>query len=412
MKTVWTASNSTLRIENNLCLLDLFVFEGDTELYPNLYICEKSTLIFEDNRVLGGAVMCLAAIHLHVYNSKIIFRRNKSLQTVNLNSTGMYPNAVLLLWNTECLFSLHNTLNFSHNTALLSGGITLFNSNVQFITTTLIYFEYNEGGDGGGMAFYDRSYIRRQGRSKWTNETIDLYFYHNKARGSGGAIFVKDADYVNVLIGYKYSYFVSTPAEIIEPYIPKIHLHFSHNTAKVSGNDLYGGWIDSRRLRDVFLLSWFPPNSSYIRYAIASDPIHICICKGVFPMCNQKDYHIKAFPGQTFQIEVVAVGQRMGIVPAVVTTEISDGEGRLGEGQAIQGAGRECTALNFSIFSMNKSKTLNLKVRDIEFQTLKNLYWLLDGSKYLFLTQQFLVSVALQKCPLGFLFNSGSKTSL
>ena len=196
---------------------------------------------------------------------------------------------------------------------------------------------------------------------------------------------------------------------IFEPYSPKLHLHFSHNTAKVSGNDLYGGRIDSRRLRHEFFLSWFPPNGSDIRYAIASDPIRVCICEGVFPMCNQTDYHIKAFPGQTFQIEVVAVGQRMGIVPAVVTTEFSDGEGRLGEGQAIQGAGRECTALNFSL---KKSKTLNLKVRNVEFQTLKNLYWLLDGSKYQFLTQQFSVSVALQKCPLGFLFSSGSKTCL
>ena len=412
VKTVWIASNSTLRIEDNLCRFDLFIFEGDPDLvYPNLYIY-KSTIILEDNYVVSGAVMYLNAIHLQVYNSKIIFRRNKSLQAEGINSTGIHLNAVLLLQNTECLFSLHSTLNFSHNTATLSGGITLFNSNVQFVPTTMIYFEHNEGGDGGGMAFYRGSYIRRQERNKWYNETIDLYFYHNKARGSGGAIFVKDEDYVDVFIDYQYDYFASTPRTIFEPYNPKLHLHFSHNTAKVSGSDLYGGWIDSRHLRDTFRLSWFPPNSNDIRYAIASDPIRICICEGVFSMCNQTDYHIKAIPGQTFQIEVVAVGQRMGIVPAVVTTEFSDSEGRLGEGQAIQGAGRECTALNFAIFSLKKSKTLNLKVRDVEFQTLKNLYWLLDGSKYQFLTQQFSVSVALQKCPLGFLFNSGSKTCL
>ena len=45
VKTALTASNSTLRIENNLCRLDLFIFEGDIEPYPNLYnfICKKST---------------------------------------------------------------------------------------------------------------------------------------------------------------------------------------------------------------------------------------------------------------------------------------------------------------------------------------------------------------------------------
>ena len=408
VKKVWIASNSTLRIDNNIiCHFNLFLFEGDIELYSKLY-SYKNTLIFEENYV-KGAVMRLDAIHLHAYHSKIIFRRNKSLQAESVNSA-IVLNAVLLLWNAECSFSSHSSLNFSHNTAIHSGGVTLYNSIIGFKTTTVIYFEYNEGGDGGGMAFYQKSYISRQQRIEWTNETIDMHFYHNKARGSGGAILIKDADYIEALTGYQYDHFVSTP--IFETYSPKIHLHFSHNTAQVSGNDLYGGQIDSRRLKDTFLLSWFPPSSNDIRYAIASDPIRICICEGAFPMCNQTDYSINAFPGQTFQIEVVAVGQRMGIVPAVVTTELSDSEGRLGEGQAIQGAGRECTALNFTIFLMNKLETLNLKVRDVEFQNLRNLYRLLQGSRYQFLTQQFSVSVALQKCPLGFLFNSGSKTCL
>ena len=408
VKTAWTASNSTLRIENNLCRLDLFIFEGIAKIYPNLYIYKKSTLIFEDNHILDGAVMYLDAIHLHVNNSKIIFRRNKSLQTESINSTNMHPNAVLFLLNTECFFTLHSTLNFSHNTAILSGGIALFNSIIELMPTTVIHFEYNEGGDGGGMAFYQKSHISPQ---RSYNETIDMYFYHNEARGSGGAIFVKDEDYVELMTGYESKYFVSKPS-IFEIYSPKIHLHFSHNTAKVSGYDLYGGQIDSRQLRNTFLLSWFPPNSNDIHYAIASDPVRICVCEGAFIMCNQTDYHIKPFPGQTFQIEVVAVGQRMGIVPAVVTAEFSDGEGRLGDGQAIQGAGRKCTALNFTIFSINKSKTLNFKVRDVEFQYLKSLHRQLGGSNYQFLTQQFSVSVALQKCPLGFLFNSGSKTCL
>ena len=225
----------------------------------------------------------------------------------------------------------------------------------------------------------------------------------------GGAIFVNDIDYIDVLTGDQYNYFVST--SFMEIFTIKLHIHFSNNTAQVSGNDLYGGRIDRLRIRDIFLFSWIPPSSNDI-HAIASDPIRICICKGGFPICNQTDYPIKAFPGQTFQLKVVAVGQRMGIVPAVVTAEFSNSKGRLGEGQAIQGAGRECTALNFSIFSINKLETLNLKVRDVEFQNLINLYRLLEGSKYQYLTQQFSVSVALQKCPLGFLFNSGSKTCL
>jgi predicted outer membrane repeat protein len=408
VKKVLIAPNSKLRIEKNFYHVNLFLFEGDTEhIYSKMYIHINNTLIFEDNYV-EGAVMRLDDIDLHAYNSKIIFRRNKGLETESINEN-VIPNAVLFLWNSECSFSRHSTLNFSHNTAIHSGGVTLYNSTIAFMITTVINFEYNEGGDGAGMAFYQKSCISRQRSSKyWTNETIDMYFYHNKARGSGGAIFVKDADYIEVLTGYQNNYFVSTSN--FETYSPKLHLHFSYNTAKVSGNDLYGGRIDSLQIRDIFLLSWFPSGSSDIRYAIASDPTRICICRDVFPKCNQMDYPFKAFPGQTFQIEVVAVGQRMGIVPSVVTTEFSDGEGRLGEGQIIQGAGRECTALKFTIFSINKSKTLNLGVRDVEFQNLQKLHSQLRGSEYRFLTQQLSVRVALQTCPLGFLFNAVSKT--
>ena len=70
VKMAWIASNSTLRMENNLCRFDLFTFEGDIEPYPNLYnfICKKSTLSFEDNHVEGGAVMFLEDIHLQFKN--------------------------------------------------------------------------------------------------------------------------------------------------------------------------------------------------------------------------------------------------------------------------------------------------------------------------------------------------------
>ena len=192
VKKIWTAPNSILMIEKKLYRSNLFHFEGDTiEPYSELYIDTKNTLIFEHNHV-QGAIMRLDAIHLHVNNSKIIFRRNKGLETESVNNT-LIPNAVLLLRNTECSFSLHSTLNFSHNTALLSGGITLFNSIIQFVPTTVIYFEYNEGGDGGGMAFYQKSYIsgQLQESDEWpelklNTETIDIHFYRNKAHRNGG----------------------------------------------------------------------------------------------------------------------------------------------------------------------------------------------------------------------------------
>ena len=104
--------------------------------------------------------MHLFFIHLHVYNSNIIFRKNKSLQIGNLKSTTKL-GAVLFLQNSECSFTQKSALIFSHNIATLSGGITLISSVIEFaLSDTKILFEFNEGGDGGAIAFYDKSYIK------------------------------------------------------------------------------------------------------------------------------------------------------------------------------------------------------------------------------------------------------------
>ena len=401
VKKIWTTSNSTLKFDKNCYDLNLFHFESDTELSSKFYL-NRNTLVFEDNHV-EGAVMQLDVVRLLALKSKVIFRKNINLQNERLASDPI-PTAMLLILSSNCSFQ-QSTLTFSHNTAVLSGGITLIDSIIYFTTNTKILFEYNEGGDGGGMAFYEKSCIKRpQQPSEWYNETVDMQFYNNMAHGRGGAIFVKDSDYIQGLTGYQFDYFVSTPT--FSSYSPKIHLHLAHNIAQVSGNDIYGGWIDHNRLKDIFLLSWIPAKNGDSQYAIASDPVRICICIDSIPVCNETEYPINVFPGQTFQIKAVAVGQRMGIVPSVVTAELGDDEGSLGEGQDVQGVNKECTALKFTIFSQKEKKTLELKVRDIGTQLLKNLYQKVDS----LLTSQFSASVKLEKCPLGFLFKASSKT--
>ena len=42
------------------------------------------------------------------------------------------------------------------------------------------------------------------------------------------------------------------------------------------------------------------------------------------------------FPGQAFEIEAVAVGQRMGFVLSIVLAQFVDQEGSLEEGQNVQ----------------------------------------------------------------------------
>ena len=99
------------------------------------------------------------------------------------------------------------------------------------------------------------------------------------------------------------------------------------------GDDIYGGWIDA--IKYDYLYWEVSENSSH---SVASDPVRICICINLVPLCNVTKYEnvIEVFPGEVFKLNVVAVGQRMGIVPAAVIAEISDGGGSLAKGQDVQ----------------------------------------------------------------------------
>lgn len=60
------------------------------------------------------------------------------------------------------------------------------------------------------------------------------------------------------------------------------------------------------------------------------------MCVESVPICNIIESQMQAFPGQQFEFEAVAVGQRMGIVSAIVIIEISDSKSSLDKGQNIQ----------------------------------------------------------------------------
>ena len=49
--------------------------------------------------------------------------------------------------------------------------------------------------------------------------------------------------------------------------------------------------------------------------AVSSNPTRVSLCNNDIPDCNITQYNITAYPGETFQIPAVAVGQRFGTVP-------------------------------------------------------------------------------------------------
>ena len=108
---------------------------------------------------------------------------------------------------------------------------------------------------------------------------------------------------------------------------------FRNNSADDAGSVLYGGAIgnckltglESYRSGEVFdMLVHIEENTDYNTTSnIFSDPLHICPCKNNIPdRTRSRYYYGTVHPGETFQISVVAVGQRDGTVSSTVRSTV------------------------------------------------------------------------------------------
>ena len=82
-----------------------------------------------------------------------------------------------------------------------------------------------------------------------------------------------------------------------------------------------------------------------------------CILGDNLPDCSKSDYTFPrtVYPSETFQVSVVAVGQRNGAVPSTVISIINQEfhTGLLPGSQHVQQANRTCTKLNYTVLSLS-----------------------------------------------------------
>ena len=61
------------------------------------------------------------------------------------------------------------------------------------------------------------------------------------------------------------------------------------------------------------------------------------------------------YPGQTTIIHIAAVGQRQGLMPSFVIASVTQtdvlGGGKIHESQFIQNVDKECTSMQYTVFS-------------------------------------------------------------
>ena len=282
-----------------------------------------------------------------------------------LIDTNITDNLATALYIKDGQMNIRRTVHIEGNTGTLGGGISLINDALfQFDDEVRLFIENNTASIGGGI------YIQKEYKPAFLNCFYDL-----------SPTVVYDTDHNQETTLSK-----------------EVKVFINDNRAAV-GMSIYGGYLDHCWLLTTFWLKGLDKFSDIFQIpskslsSIASDVRKICLCIEGEPQCLQRNVSKETFPGRTFEVEAVPVGQLDGTVPAVVLTTVKNGyKGTLAPQQDAQQIGIECAPLQYSLSSNDPLVYLELQP-NAEGP-------LVEGSLE--------IGVSFMQCPLGFRLDSSS----
>ena len=404
-------------------------FIGNTAFLDNTAISRQCPFVYSDvTLVVGGAIVA-------AYNTVLSFTG-----TSNFVNNSAYLGGAIFTDNTVLSFNgINNFINnvacngsnggnggaiATNNTILVFSGTTHFINNLApvggaiytNINNTLtfngaIYFTNNGHYEGEGVNYNFGGGVFMGLKSTFSMLPNTTVYWENNHASLGGAIYVTDvnpASYCPVLglYGPKQECFFQLPGQNLSNGID-VQLVFKNNSAD-AGSVLYGGAIDNCKLTpdldsnnsgEVFNMLVHNNDTNHNTSSnISSNPLRVCLCENYLPSCpevasrNHYNFPRTVYPGETFQVPVVAVGQRDGTVASRVISMIIQGlhPAHLSDSQHFQQANNTCTKLNFTVFSLSPSVSIRLHA---------------DGSpcSVVLDTNTLYISVHLnQTCPPGF----------
>ena len=331
--------------------------------------------------------------------SKVVLTFNGSNKF--LSNSAHYGGAIFAATNISLNFN--GTSSFGNNSAILGGAIfaygdskLTFNRSIIFINNGKHINNIDEVSEGGALFLTTSSTF-----SVLPHTTV---CWEQNFATLGGAIFVENVYPFMIYCtktAPKEKCFFQLPGQTLSNGID-VQLVFKNNSADAAGSVLYGGAIDNCKLTDldphssgeVFdMLFHIKDDTDYNTTSkISSDPLHICPCKDNLPDCSGS-LHVPNFvyPGETFHISAVTVGQRDGTVSSTVrsaaTLNLTDPHPvKLLDYQHLQYANNTCTKFNYTVFSLTQKVKIEIHPENSPCSS---------GSLY------FLVNLH-QTCPPGF----------
>lgn len=358
-------------------------------------------VIFNDNSVnstdYGGGIA------LHSVNFMVtgyVFHENPQFR-VSLNHCRIYGNHVKSLErgdsgtgaiyvNSNLYFQLNNTEIFN-NTAT---GIVGMNSNI--ILSNNIRVVDNHGTSGGGMLLCQNAVMYLEAYA-----TVSIK--HNSADNTGGGICVETSDYIEsqeiCFFQFGYQIFVNYSLS------KTISVSIRDNKARLAGNNVFGGSIDRCYMIHRSKKTWayesnsvfhkifkVPINKFSYPSSISSPPRQVCSCQNHKIDCKTTSLQLRKFPGETFFIDAVLVGQFQGTVPGTVRANLQSNNSSLHQGEYVQNLSSiVCNQLRYTINTNNDHEILEIRVQHVGGIT---------GFERTF--RKYAILMEMKDCPLGF----------
>ena len=323
-----------------------------------------------------------------------------------------YSPPPLKVYFTSCKFFYNSARNKGLIVNIKASHVTISNStffgsngtaiSLQMSTLNLYgdnCFEGNHAEYGGALKVCERSFVYIHSYSR-------IRFINNTAR-MGGAIFI-ERECMDTLLPCVFQPHLPSNMSI-EEISRLLSLDFVNNHGSVAGDAVYGGAFDQcytigkyfyngqlssnflHILNATFNISTQSPSS------ISSNPRGVCFCNKSVPRyintCQTQHPIVKVYPGESFSIFAVTVGQLNGSTIGTIQSSLQD-EGNDHKLLTVSGGtcSNNCTQLNYTMLSNRSNATVTLSVS----QSAESY-----GNAF---TVDF--SIEILKCPLGFVLDS------
>ena len=218
-------------------------------------------------------------------------------------------SAALYAEKSELYIEADSIATFKNNSGRHSGAILLSESKLNLDGNLSMIFYGNSGSKGGAIALIQKSKLLLNG-------SACLLFLNNHASVIGGAIYIQGSNYNEAFTQWSFLDGCITAKSSFEiTKYSRPYLHFRNNTAILAGSAQYGGTCNLFPYAQHY---YFDDSFENDLSLVSSHPIKVCMCIKSKPDCNTQDRTIQNFPGQVFEIEVVAVGEENGTVPSYV----------------------------------------------------------------------------------------------